>query len=176
MIDNNESKEMKEISNNENDYNDFKDPEKLKFYESLRNKLTSSVRKYSGERGEKFTGYILALPDFFILLCRLAVDKRVTRTQKAFIGAIIAYLILPLDFIPDFIPIIGYVDDLVLVVFGLNMILNELDKSILMENWSGEEDLISLLAKITGTAEQFLDHKILSKIKHWINKRYSKQA
>ncbi len=81
---------------------------------------------------------------------------------------------MPLDFIPDFIPVVGYIDDLVLAVFGLNMILNELDKSVLMQNWNGEEDIITLLAKITKTAEDFLDNKILSKIKGWINKSYKK--
>lgn len=145
---------------------------KLKFYENLRKKITQSAGKYTGEKGKHFTSYLLALPDFFMLLCRLAIDKRVTASQKAFIGAIIAYLILPLDFIPDFIPVIGFADDLVLVVFGLNLILNELDKSILLENWSGEENVLELLAKIALTAEKFLDKNILSKIKKWIHRNY----
>lgn len=156
----------------ENNHEPINNKKNLKFYEDLRKKLSTVVEKYSGKKGEKFLGYLLSLPDFFVLLCRLAADKRVSKTQKAFIGAIIAYLIIPLDIIPDFIPVIGYVDDLVLVVFGLNLILNELDRNIILENWSGDEDVIALLSKITLTAEQFMDKNILSKIKSWINKKY----
>ena len=110
------------------------------------------------------------LQDFFVLLCRLAIDERVTKSQKAIVGGIIAYVIMPIDIIPDFIPIIGYVDDLVLVVYGLNLILNELDKQIIIDNWSGEEDVLELLQKITLTAEKFLEKNILNKIKKWIGK------
>jgi len=154
----NDSEEIKELDNS-----------KLKFYGILRKRIRKFVTGHTGEGGNKFTGYLLALPDFFILLCRLAVDKRVSSSQKIFIGGIIAYVMLPIDIIPDFIPVIGYVDDLVLVVYGLNLILNELDKKILLDNWSGEEDALELLQKITNTAEKFLDKNILKRIQKWIS-------
>jgi uncharacterized membrane protein YkvA (DUF1232 family) len=86
------------------------------------------------------------------------------------VGGIIAYIISPIDIIPDFIPVIGYVDDLVLAVFGLNIVLNEIDKKVVLENWSGQEDLLELMQKITLTAEKFLDKNILKRIKKWIQK------
>ncbi|HQQ68654.1 MAG TPA: DUF1232 domain-containing protein, partial [Candidatus Cloacimonadota bacterium] len=104
------------------------------------------------------------------LVCRLAVDKRVPAKHKLKVAGIIAYLIMPIDIIPDFIPIIGYVDDLVLVVLGLNLILNDIDHKILRDNWSGEGDILQQLQKITALAEQFLDRNILQKIKHWLRK------
>lgn len=141
---------------------------KMKFYEILRKRIGNFMSNYAGENSNKLTNYLLALPDFFILLCRLAIDKRVSSSQKLFVGGIIAYVMLPIDIIPDFIPLIGYVDDLVLVVFGLNLILNELDKQILQDNWSGGEDVLELLQKITDAAEKFLDKNILKKIQRWI--------
>ena len=146
------------------------DKRKLQFYEKLRKNITSFVNTKTNGKGGKFTQYLLTLPDFFVLLCRLAIDDRVKKSQKAIVGGIIAYVIMPIDIIPDFIPIIGYVDDLVLVVYGLNLILNELDKQILIDNWSGEEDVLELLQKITLTAEKFLEKNILNKIKKWISK------
>jgi len=145
------------------------DETKLKFYEILRKRISKFVTGFAGEYGNKFTGYLLALPDFFILLTRLAVDKRVTSSQKMFVGGIIAYVMLPIDIIPDFIPFIGYIDDLVLVVYGLNLILNEVDKKIIIDNWSGEENVLELLSKVTSTAEKFLDRNILKKIQRWIS-------
>lgn len=146
------------------------DPKKMKFYEKLRKKIRKLAVTKGGEKAGEFTKYILALPDFFILLCRLAVDKRVGGKQKLLVGGIIAYVISPIDIIPDFIPFIGYVDDLVLVVYGLNIVLNELDKQVLVDNWSGEEDVLKLLQKITYVAENFLDKNILKKIKGWVSK------
>jgi uncharacterized membrane protein YkvA (DUF1232 family) len=147
---------------------------RLKFYEKLREKITGFANAKTGEKGGKFAEYILALPDFFILLYRLTVDKRINTTQKLLVGGIIAYVISPIDIIPDFIPIIGYVDDLVLVVFGLNIILNDLDNQILLDNWSGQQNVLELMQKVTSTAEKFLDKNILKKINHALRKMGSK--
>ncbi len=146
------------------------DDRKMKFYEELRRK----VRKYSQEKGGKagvLSEYLFALPDFFVLLTRLAIDDRVPTRKKVFAGAIIAYMIMPIDIIPDFIPILGQIDDLVLAVLGLNMVLNEIDKQVLIDNWSGQGNVLELLQTISAKAEQFLDRKILQRIKSWINKK-----
>ncbi|MBN2461419.1 MAG: DUF1232 domain-containing protein [Candidatus Cloacimonetes bacterium] len=141
----------------------------LQFYERLRNNISSFISRRTGDTGGKLASYLLALPDFFILLTRLALDKRVPGNQKLLVGGIITYIILPIDIIPDFIPVLGYIDDLVLAVFGLNIVLNEIDTKILLENWSGKEDLLFLLQKITFAAEHFLDRNLLRKIKRWLS-------
>ncbi|PKN75129.1 MAG: hypothetical protein CVU49_04715 [Candidatus Cloacimonetes bacterium HGW-Cloacimonetes-2] len=146
------------------------DPVKMKFYENLRKKAKDWTGDKAGEKGGKLAEYLFLLPDFFILLTRLAVDKRVPSKKKLLVAGIISYVMLPIDIIPDFIPIIGHVDDLVLVVLGLNMVLNEIDHKILLDNWSGEGQLLEILQKITATAENFLDKNILSKIKKFLNK------
>jgi uncharacterized membrane protein YkvA (DUF1232 family) len=146
------------------------DERKLQFYEKLRAK----VRTYSKEKGGKFgilAEYLFLLPDFFILVCRLAMDERVPTKKKVIAGAIVTYLILPIDLIPDFIPVIGHIDDLVLAVLGLNLILNDIDQQILIDNWSGEGNILELLQTITHKAEQFLDKNFMQKIKNWINKK-----
>ena len=143
---------------------------RFQFYEKLRRKFKDYTGSKLGGKSNKITEYLFAIPDFFMLLCRLAVDSRVSATQKLFVGGIIAYVISPIDLIPDFIPVVGYVDDLVLVVYGLNIILNEVDRKILLDNWSGEEDLLNLLKSITAVSEEFLDKNILKKIRNIINK------
>lgn len=140
------------------------DKKYFEFYEKLRRKF----RKPFKGNYKKISNYLFLLPDFFMLLIRLSFDKRVSIPTKGYIVAAIAYVMLPIDFIPDFIPVIGYVDDLVLVVYALNHILNNVDPEILIENWSGTEDLLDLLKNITAMSEKFLDKNILSKIKKWI--------
>nr|MDK2850471.1 hypothetical protein [Candidatus Cloacimonadota bacterium] len=146
------------------------DGAKLKFYENLRKKAKGWTREKTGKVGGKIGEYLFLLPDFFILVCRLAVDKRVSAKQKLMVSGIIAYLILPLDIIPDFIPVIGYVDDLVLVVLGLNLILNEIDDKVLLDNWSGEGNVLKQMQTITNLADRFLDKNLLQKIRQWLKK------
>lgn len=144
------------------------DDDKLKFYEKLRKKARDWTNEKTGKAGNKLAEYLFLLPDFFILVSRVALDKRVPTKRKLMLGGIVAYVMLPLDIIPDFIPILGSVDDLVLVVMGLNMLLNEVDQKVLEDNWSGEGDVLHLMQKITATAEKFLDQKVLARIKKWL--------
>jgi uncharacterized membrane protein YkvA (DUF1232 family) len=144
---------------------------RMQFYEKLRKKVTKFSCSTVGKKGAEWTEYLFVLPDLFILVCRLATDDRVPKRKKVIAGAILAYLIMPLDIIPDFIPVIGHIDDLVLVVLGLNMIFNDIDKQILLDNWSGKGDILNIIQSVTLKAEQFLDKNVLNKIKKWINKK-----
>lgn len=146
------------------------DPDKLKFYEDLRRKAKDWTGQKTGKAGGKLSEYLFMLPDFFILLTRLMMDKRVPTKRKLMVGGIVAYMMMPFDIIPDFIPIIGHVDDLVLVVMGLNMVLNDTDPKVLADNWSGEGEVLLQLQKISAAAESFLDRNVLSKIKKWLGK------
>lgn len=164
----------REISPEEQDNIEHKifeqDPVKFQFYENLRQKAKGWTRDKTGKIGGKLGEYLFMLPDFFILLGRLAIDKRVPAKQKAYVAGIIAYVILPLDIIPDFIPVIGYLDDLVLVVMGLNLILNEVEDQVLRDNWSGDGDVLEQMQKIVAAAEAFLDKRVLRKIKRWLRR------
>ncbi|MDP3114418.1 MAG: YkvA family protein [Candidatus Cloacimonadaceae bacterium] len=144
------------------------DDKKMKFYEELRKKAKDWTKLKSGSLGGKLSEYLFLLPDFFILVSRLALDKRVPAKRKLLIGGIIAYLIMPFDIIPDMIPVIGHIDDLVMVVLGLNLILNDTDPKVLRDNWSGDGDVLDQIKKITAVAEKFLDKTILSRIKGWL--------
>jgi len=58
------------------------DSTKLKFYENLRQKVRGWTKEQLGSLGGKLGEYVFLLPDFFILVCRLALDKRVPVKQK----------------------------------------------------------------------------------------------
>lgn len=146
------------------------DEAKFQFYEKLREKAKKWASAKTGKAGNSVTEYLFLLPDFFILLSRLAVDKRVPTKRKLMMGGIMAYLMMPLDIIPDFIPIIGHADDLVLLVMGLNMMLNDTDQKVLEDNWSGEGNILQIMQNITASAEKFLDKNVMQRIKKWLGK------
>lgn len=67
----------------------------------------------------RFVQILYHLPDFARLYWRLFRDSRVSILAKALLVSTLAYVIWPADFIPDFIPLVGEVDDLAVVLTGL---------------------------------------------------------
>lgn len=179
MVTNSDEKDIK-IDPEETGDVDFDELEKVKeevakdekkrfqFYEKLRSKLADKAPK-SGMMS-KITDYLFLLPDFFMLLCRLMVDDRVENKTKGFILGVIGYVILPIDIIPDFIPVIGFVDDLIIVVYALDQILKYTDEQILLDNWSGKGDLILSIRKIIAVVDSAVGQKIIMKIKSFLAK------
>lgn len=154
---------------------ELEDKEKANdIYENIRKKVNSFRKeRFQGKYGE-LIDYLLILPDFLALLIRLAKDSRVETSQKIMIGGIILYVVSPIDILPDFIPVLGLVDDLLLVVYGLNTILNEIDPVIVEEHWSGESDLLQVLQNTIGIAEKFLSRNVVKRVSGLFGKLHGK--
>ena len=60
-------------------------------------------------------------------------DKRVPIWKRLFLGAVIGYAVCPIDLIPDFIPILGYLDDLILIPIGLAIAIKLIPKDIMRD-------------------------------------------
>jgi uncharacterized membrane protein YkvA (DUF1232 family) len=77
---------------------------------------------------------IKKLPSYARLVWSLARDDRVPKRQKLLLGAIAAYLAMPIDLIPDFIPVIGQLDDLAVLIFGLDLFIKVAPKEVVDEH------------------------------------------
>lgn len=88
------------------------------------------------------------VPDCVILFQRLVRDPRVPTRYKLLLGAIIPYLALPFDLIPDFIPVAGYLDDAVVVAFVLRVVLRRTGPSLLEQHWPGPAVSLDLLVRL----------------------------
>src|SRR5687767_4970655 len=86
--------------------------------------------------------YIAELPRFVKLLWGLVTDPRVEMVDKILVAGAIAYIVAPIDFIPDFIPFLGEVDDVFLLVLSIRRLLKNAGRKVLLSHWSGDpEDL-----------------------------------
>ena len=74
------------------------------------------------------------LPTYGRLVWDLARDPRVPRRQKLVLGALAAYLAFPIDIIPDFIPVIGQLDDLAVLIFGLDWFIRNAPPEVVEEH------------------------------------------
>jgi uncharacterized membrane protein YkvA (DUF1232 family) len=135
----------------------FRTPRERRFYRRLRDRVKRWARRR--DIPEKRMEYLLAAPDLFVLLSRLALDGRVPVGTKAKVVAGIAYFVSPLDMVPDFLGPPGFLDDVVVAAWILHTVvgeLNRLDPSILEDHWEGEMDVLQQVTDIVERAEDVL--------------------
>ena len=139
------------------------------FYRTLRDKVAG----YSGA----YADYVLLVPDLFLLISRLMLDPRIDGKHKLYLGAALAYAISPIDLISErrFGPL-GYLDDLVVIVAALNMLFKEVDRTIILEHWSGKEDLLATVERVLAQADQLIGKGRLDKILEAIGVRKPQTA
>lgn len=105
-------------------------------------------------------GVIMLIPNFLKLLFRLFKDSRVPMAEKAMLIGAIAYVVSPLDLLPDVIPVIGQVDDLYLIGLVVLRLLARTDDAVIQEHWEGRGDLASLVNKIVRAAQYVLPKRM----------------
>lgn len=107
------------------------------------------------------------LPNFFRLLYGLLTDKRVQRVDKLMVAGAIAYILLPLDFVPDFLPFVGEVDDLFLIILSVQRLINNAGRRVVEDHWMGEaEELSNLnLQQILMAAAFFLPRRVRRRLR-----------
>src|SRR5438270_10225831 len=119
---------------------------------------TSAIDRDEGERaprsGAKRTvmHYIRQLPNFVRLLFGLMTDARVAPIDKLLVVGAIAYIITPIDLIPDFIPFIGEVDDVYLLVIALQRLISNAGRFVLLDHWGGDAADVGALDLTGGLA------------------------
>ena len=106
--------------------------------------------------------YIKQLPRFLALLGGLLTDPRVAMIDKVLVAGAIAYIVTPMDLIPDFIPFLGEVDDVYLLILALRRLLENAGRKVLLSHWGGDpESLRTLnLRLVIGAAAFFLPRRI----------------
>ena len=92
----------------------------------------------------------LLLPQLAGLIARIVGDSRVPKRVKAVLGVATIYVASPIDLIPDFIPGLGYLDDLVVGAVLLDGLLNHVDRQIVREHWPGDPQSLERAAAVAA--------------------------
>ena len=90
------------------------------------------------------------MPDVLRLLRRLVADKSQPRGIRVRLVLLLAYLASPIDLVPDFIPVLGYADDVLIVAAVLRSVARRAGLEALRAHWPGSDDGFEALVRITG--------------------------
>jgi uncharacterized membrane protein YkvA (DUF1232 family) len=111
--------------------------------------------------------YVRQLPQYMRLLGGLITDPRVAMLDKLLVAGAMAYIVMPIDLIPDFIPFFGEIDDVYLLVLALQRLISNAGRMVLIDHWTGEpSDLADLnLRGALAAAAFFLPKRIRRRLR-----------
>jgi uncharacterized membrane protein YkvA (DUF1232 family) len=99
------------------------------------------------ENARALAGFV---PDCIVLFRRLLHDRRVPRRHKLLLAALVPYLLLPFDLVPDFIPVAGQLDDAILVALVLRHVVRGAGAELVEEHWPGPRSSLTLMLGLVG--------------------------
>ena len=105
-----------------------------------------------------------ALPSLVRLMARLVADPLLPRAAKIALAAAMVYLASPVDLIPDFIPLVGYLDDLLLGALVIDGLLNWVDRGLVLKYWPGSPDSLERIARVARMLSVWVPRRLKARI------------
>lgn len=100
------------------------------------------------------------LKNFKRLAVGLAKDPRVPARNKLIFGGMVAYVVMPVDLIPDWLPGIGRFDDIIMFGVALDAMLNHVPEEVIDRYWEGDKTTLDMVRRIVATATEFLPPQV----------------
>jgi uncharacterized membrane protein YkvA (DUF1232 family) len=105
-----------------------------------------------------------ALPDVARMIGRLVGDPTLPRSAKIALAAAAVYLASPIDLLPDFVPLLGYLDDALLVAVVVDGILSFVDRSRILRVWPGSPASLDRLARVARVLAAWVPRRVKARI------------
>jgi uncharacterized membrane protein YkvA (DUF1232 family) len=99
-------------------------------------------------------GALRLLPDVLRLVRRLAADRSLPRGVRVRLWLLLAYLLSPIDLVPDFVPVLGYADDVVVVAWALRSVVRRAGRGALERHWPGEPAGLAVVQRLAGLTQR----------------------
>ena len=106
----------------------------------------------------------LFLPRLARMIASLMTDRTVPKAAKIALAAVAVYLASPIDLIPDFLPVIGYLDDVLLVAVVLDGLLTYVDRALLLKYWPGDPASLDAFAGVARRVARWVPSKLKSRL------------
>lgn len=141
-------------------------------YDRLRARVLAAVEKKGGKLGADAVRVLLLVPDIFLLLVRLTLDKEVPFATRALIGSVLAYFLLPIDLLPEgLLGGAGFLDDLVLATAVLSQAFAGELEPYARRHWSGPDDIREVLQDVSETARRLVGRRARKSLDRLLEKK-----
>ena len=100
--------------------------------------------------GATVTDALRILPETIRLVRRLAGDRRLPRSVRRTLWLLTGYLIMPFDLVPDFIPVLGFADDAIVVAIALRRVVRCAGEEALERHWTGTPAGLVIIRRLAG--------------------------
>ena len=107
---------------------------------------------------------VVFLPRLARMIAGLLADRTVPKAAKIALAAVAVYLASPVDLIPDFIPVLGYLDDVLLVAVVVDGLLNYIDRSLLLKYWPGDIETLDAVAAVAHRVARWVPSRLKARI------------
>jgi uncharacterized membrane protein YkvA (DUF1232 family) len=101
-------------------------------------------------KGSSLGEALRLLPDVVRLIHRQANDPDLPRGVRVRLWLLLGDLALPFDLIPDFVPVLGYADDAIIVTWALRSVVRRAGRAAVLKHWPGTPDGLKTLERLTG--------------------------
>ena len=156
------------------EFKDARPPRRVRQRPRRASLMQDEERNERPRTGAKRTvfGAIQRIPRYIKLLLGLMRDSRVSRIDRMMVLGALAYVLMPLDFIPDIIPFLGQVDDVFLVMTALQRLVDRSDEDVLLDHWTGDPRELSNanLARVVASAGFFLPSNMRRRLRRMARK------
>ena len=98
------------------------------------------------------------------MILRLAGDPVLPKAAKIALAAAVLYLVSPVDLIPDFIPVLGALDDVLVAAILVDGILNYVDRGLVLKYWPGSVESLERIARVAGMLAAWVPRRLKMKI------------
>ena len=105
-----------------------------------------------------------ALPHLARTIARLAFDPRLPRAAKIALAAAAAYLLSPIDLIPDFIPLVGYLDDVLVAAVVVDGLLSYADRTLVVRYWPGTAESLERVARAARLLAVWVPRRVKARV------------
>lgn len=119
-------------------------------------------------RDRRFRQAATALPNLIMLIARLLRDPRVPARYRAAAMVAVGYVASPVDVIPDFIPLLGQADDILVVAFALHLLMRGAGPEVVAEHWDGDEEVLDVVEGILEWAAGLLPRPMRLLAERWL--------
>ncbi|MCB1007832.1 MAG: DUF1232 domain-containing protein [Acidobacteria bacterium] len=144
----------------------------LSFYDRLRARVLDAVESKGHKLGKPTVEALLLVPDVFVLLVRLSLDKEVPAGARSLIAGALAYFVLPVDLFPEAVfgaP--GYLEDLVIASAVLAQAFGGELEPYARKYWNGSQDLRQVLFDVADSAQNLLGRNLQARLRRTLAKR-----